>query len=398
MEQQSIRFGSPDSQDIDVTYVFPSLPSFQECKKFCDRTEEESRNIAVLKDGIVQDCYKGLPDELNNAIYRTYSLHSQTLSNPITNPVKRIVPLKVHRAMRIILSALSRTPYRSTIKPALSSNDFQERRQVLSQINFRNLNLSPDALKSIAFQLGQTNALIEGKEVYTKGELAELFSNLALFLNRNTTPNLDTLNEQRDRLLELTELVYSRNQGDLTLFCFMSGPAIEHWNGFSSQSRGLIIDAKRERVIYYPYDKFFRINETPENNEDKLPRGDHVEIVEKVDGSMVSCYKYRGDTRFACKGNFDTQQSRIAEKLFRRYNTSNMDFQHFYYVFELVHPENKFPKGCNIVDYGNRQELVLVGLRDRLTNKMLLMQELLKKPESMALVFQKLKQKLLMKS
>ena len=102
----AVRFGSSDSRDADAAYVFASMPSNQDCKEFCDG-KVENRNIVVVEDGVVRRCYKGLPDEVNNSIYSTYPLHDQSEANPVESPIKRIVPLKVVRATRIILSLAS---------------------------------------------------------------------------------------------------------------------------------------------------------------------------------------------------------------------------------------------------------------------------------------------------
>jgi len=151
MEQQKIRFGSPNSRDKDAAYVFQEMPSMAECKEFC-RNEEENRNIIVLEDGVVRETFKGLPDEMNNSLYYTFDLHDQSSENPILKPIKRIIPLKVVRANRIALSMLARTQYRSEVKQALSSYNFNERIKTLGGIDFRKAELDPEQLKAIAFQ------------------------------------------------------------------------------------------------------------------------------------------------------------------------------------------------------------------------------------------------------
>ena len=68
--------GSADSTDRDVVYVFEQMPPFQECQLFCNGDPEENRNIIVVEDGIVTRCFKGNPDEVNNAVRTTYPLHA----------------------------------------------------------------------------------------------------------------------------------------------------------------------------------------------------------------------------------------------------------------------------------------------------------------------------------
>ena len=69
--------GSKDSTDVDVIYVFDYLPTTVECKRFCDGQGNKNGNIIVIEDGIVVASYKGAPDEVNNSLFSTYSLHKQ---------------------------------------------------------------------------------------------------------------------------------------------------------------------------------------------------------------------------------------------------------------------------------------------------------------------------------
>ena len=120
MDSDSYEFGSADSIDVDVLQVVDSLPSLEECKALC-RDSKYNLNLVTVKDGVIADCFKGLPDETNNALLRTHSLHrsGEGRSLPIDREVLRIVPLKIVRGTRLILSMLTRTPYRSPIKAAL---------------------------------------------------------------------------------------------------------------------------------------------------------------------------------------------------------------------------------------------------------------------------------------
>ena len=70
-----------------MVYVFDEIPSFEECQAFCRSDPEENRNIIVVKDGIVEYCFKGNEDEVNNALLATYSLHEQAY------------PLLIHRTV-----------------------------------------------------------------------------------------------------------------------------------------------------------------------------------------------------------------------------------------------------------------------------------------------------------
>jgi hypothetical protein len=364
-----IRFGSPDSQDVDVLQIVECLPEPVECKRLCSGTSE-NLNLVVLQEGVVADVYKGLPDETNNAIWATYHLHEQAIANPIQHAVRRVVPLKVVRATRIILSYLTRTSYRATVKSALKSLNQYQRQVALQEINFGELELSVDAWKSIAFQLAQTLALIDGHELYTKQELRDACPPLADMIDRRPSSR-SHLNEQRDLFLEKINGVYVRQKGNMNLFMYGNALAIEEWNQYARQCRGMIIDIHRERCVHFPMDKFFRLGEGPELDREDLGQGVQTEIVEKLDGSMVSLFEHQGQIAFACKGNFDTEQSLRASEIARRLPLERLQLSRFYHVFEVIYPENRFPLGLSIVDYGQREDLVLISMRDRLTNRLL---------------------------
>lgn len=205
--------GSEDSLDVDVYYVFDKMPSFQECRDFCSQDPNENRNIIVVKDGIVSECFIGTIDEVNNALLDTYHLHSQTDPLIITKRVERDTTLKTIRAVRGILSILSRTNYRQDIKEALRDS-WTKRIVCLDNIDFSLINYNElqkrmngdDMLKVIAFQLGQTIGLYEGKELYTKSSIAKNYPELINFLYRKKD-DLNILNQYCDKLISHIEKI-----------------------------------------------------------------------------------------------------------------------------------------------------------------------------------------------
>lgn len=67
---------------------------------------------------------------------------------------------------------------------------------------------TPDILKSIAFQLGQTIALQEGKELYTKNQIAACFPNLRHCLSREENVDFEDLQKH---LLIFTDFLKIRS-------------------------------------------------------------------------------------------------------------------------------------------------------------------------------------------
>lgn len=191
--------GSPDSVDKDIVYIIDEPMEPDTSKKLCEILDGNS-NLAVIKDGHIVWCYKGVPDELNNSMYRTVPLHKENKDNPISGPVERDVCMKVIRAVRIILSHMSRSQYRNKIKSALRGG-WKERLDTLwniklEEIDFDSLNKNmsgKDVLKVIAFQTGQTLALIDGVEVYTKGEISDFLPILGPALYRESEPRITSV-------------------------------------------------------------------------------------------------------------------------------------------------------------------------------------------------------------
>lgn len=186
---QTFTHGSEDSLDHDTYVIFDKIPTFHEAKVFCDSQKEDNANILVIEDGKVVWCFKGIEDECNNSLLTTYSLHEQKYPQPIKELVQRDIPLKVVRTIRGLLSYFSRTQWRVDIKKALHSNDAVEKMDVLDachlgfDVDFKKAT-HIEVFKFFAFQMGQTKALINGVELFTKSSVAKHYPELRPYLYR----------------------------------------------------------------------------------------------------------------------------------------------------------------------------------------------------------------------
>ena len=213
-------FGSADSVDVDVVFLVEELPtSIELCHQFCITqklfltpqfpNQVLNVNVAVLTNGVISAVFKGLPDELNNAILATYTLHDQVFPNPITQKIDRNLPPKNERIARTLLAALTKTSQRPQIKTALKS-DFATQCQTLSkvlpQIIFElNETTQIEFKKRMAFQIGQSLCLFQGMEVYTKSELAKIIPTLTPYLYRMPDTPLPDLIRIFKKWLELNK-------------------------------------------------------------------------------------------------------------------------------------------------------------------------------------------------
>lgn len=235
--------GSEDSVDVDTYYWVDELPStIQECKTWCESREGENANLFTVHtetvneqySSVVDKVYKGVPDEVNNSLLRTYDLHHQESSLPPgLHYVQRDSFIKYIRAVRGILSHLSRSQYRPDIKFALSSNDWHQKLYALRNINLSNIDfstlnnhMSPEDIKKvIAFQIGQSLGLMDGFEYYTKGEIADAYPVLRQFLYRDVNSNINELNAMlryfiRRIITEVNPKILCEDDGTIT---FISG-------------------------------------------------------------------------------------------------------------------------------------------------------------------------------
>ena len=182
--------GSGDSTDLDVMYVFDEMPSFKACYDFCCADPGENRNIIVVRDGIVAECFKGIRDEVNNALRTTYPLHRQDYPLLIERSVPRDVYLKDITVTRKVMSPLTASPLRRQMKEALRG-DWHQRIAALRELRLTEIDFDlvkkwnrEDLLKSMAFQLGQGIGLHRGVELYTKADIAAEIPELRSYLYR----------------------------------------------------------------------------------------------------------------------------------------------------------------------------------------------------------------------
>lgn len=259
MSNQEILYfvhGSEDSIDHDVVALFPKPPSYQECIEYCSN-KKDNLNIFCVKDGVVSFCFKGLPDELNNALLVTYYLHEQKNEIPIKEKVVRNVPLKALRTVRQLLSRLSRTNLRVEVKKALKSCDLSEYLKVLQKVNYEEKEiyqvLDVEQCKSFAFQYGQLIALIEGTELFTKKEVSKYFKDLKGFIYREKDyqSKLSIFNQYNELLIKLMSPLKVLKPLPYVNILFNND---DNTNLFLSQCNGMVLNTfnGNERCILFP--------------------------------------------------------------------------------------------------------------------------------------------------
>lgn len=143
------------------------------------------------------------------------------------------------------------------------------------------------------------------------------------------------------------------------------------WNTFNRMCRGLIVDLKNQRVIAYPFDKFFNVGEMPETSFDRLSSLGAFEVSEKLDGSMLILFQEpeTGDFRFTTKGSFDADHAAFANQFMPQSLMNPKLVEDYTFVFELVSKQFQI-----VVDYkrkGYPDGAYLIGIRHRKSNRLL---------------------------
>jgi hypothetical protein len=131
------------------------------------------------------------------------------------------------------------------------------------------------------------------------------------------------------------------------------------WNEVTLLTRGLILDAEYN-IVARPFVKFFNIEQHAPEEIPVLP----FEAYEKMDGSLGILYWLDDKPYIASRGSFDSDQARHAnEVLYSKYtHTFDKITKGVTYLFEIIYPSNRI-----VVDYGDKDDLVLLAMIDNAT-------------------------------
>lgn len=162
------------------------------------------------------------------------------------------------------------------------------------------------------------------------------------------------------------EVTVNLSDDGLALFSYMRTCQFkrpEEWNWFEKVSRGLVMSIETGEIVARPFDKFWNYGEV-------FPTGEIKEITEKMDGSLGICFWWDGKWRVCTRGSFTSDQAVWAQQFldehydlfgFRRFGAMNRDLT---LLLEIIYPENRV-----VVDYGSWNQLVFIGMRNRITGK-----------------------------
>jgi T4 RnlA family RNA ligase len=139
------------------------------------------------------------------------------------------------------------------------------------------------------------------------------------------------------------------------------------WNEATLQCRGLIMD-KDDNIVARPFPKFFNYAEAVDKGE-QIPAEDFI-VTEKMDGSLGILYSDGVRPCIATRGSFISDQAIKGTSMLPFIGHVYWD-QDYTYLFEIIYPTNRI-----VVDYGDREELVLLAAIETRTGEELSYAEL----------------------
>lgn len=142
------------------------------------------------------------------------------------------------------------------------------------------------------------------------------------------------------------------------------------WNEFNKVMRGIVVDSKGE-IKAQPFSKFFTFKDYVSDNQIICSEGQIITlpdspfiIKEKVDGTMGLLYWIDDQPYIATQRSFANPNAQKAnEILYTKYRYAIPKLNRNYtYVLEVI-----FPATNVLVDYGEKEDLVMLGILDTRT-------------------------------
>ena len=151
---------------------------------------------------------------------------------------------------------------------------------------------------------------------------------------------------------------------DLVLYGYTDQCTFERaWQTkYTRDARGIIFEKKTGRLVAKPFPKFFNLGEMEEVSLLNLPK-EPYEVFEKCDGSLGIIYYYGGKWNVATRGSLNSEQAIKGAEILKLYRDGEL-LTNFTYLVEIIYPENKI-----IVNYGNKEELILLAVYNTQTQE-----------------------------
>jgi RNA ligase len=129
------------------------------------------------------------------------------------------------------------------------------------------------------------------------------------------------------------------------------------WNDVTTQCRGLIVNTDGQ-VVARPFRKFFNAEEADISEF----IGEPFTAYDKMDGSLGILYPSTKGYAIATRGSFVSKQALEGTRIWEERYADTTVNPSWTYMFEIIYPANRV-----VVDYGDVQDLILLGAVDTST-------------------------------
>jgi RNA ligase len=177
-----------------------------------------------------------------------------------------------------------------------------------------------------------------------------------------------TQKEFEDEYLE-TRLVNWQQHDKFPLRIYTYGREAVHegvWDNVTRKCRGIVVNDLTWEIVARPFEKFFNLGseEVPDCTLDAIETWMQPVVWEKVDGFLCTLYRWEGQNYIASKGSFTSPHAKWATHWVQSTAWSMWMTLGQTPVFEGINPNLRI-----VVDYGKRQELVLLAIIDNETGE-----------------------------
>lgn len=182
--------------------------------------------------------------------------------------------------------------------------------------------------------------------------------------------NIEKLTIDANLLNEMVErrLVHKSKHRTFPLYIYNYTSEVQYekiWNEITIQARGLILD-EDNNIVALPFKKFFNHNELKKETFETY-RTKPFKVFDKLDGSLGISYVYNNNVYIATRGSFHSEQSvKATEILNTNYkhliHSMTNEWNHLTFLFEVIYPDNRI-----IIDYGCLEDIILLGVIDRIS-------------------------------
>jgi RNA ligase len=149
--------------------------------------------------------------------------------------------------------------------------------------------------------------------------------------------------------------VQQHPEADLFIYNYSQKTQFEGlWNDTTLACRGLILN-KNNEIVARPFKKFFNFEEYQSA---EIPK-EEFDVYEKMDGSLGILYWVDNKPFIATRGSFASEQALWATTFLHQNFSSVFHLlnRNYTYLFEIIYPSNRI-----VVDYGQTEDLVLLGV------------------------------------